>query len=137
MKDLSYYDGREQTYLKHFFLENYLERVAYNIFSFLDEFVYVDGFSGPWKSQHGHYEDTSFVIAIRTLERIRTSLLRDQGKNVRIRYIFIESNSAAFQELESSRANFSDLNISTWHGDFQAGLFHSSSLTQRDGRASP
>jgi len=53
------------------------------------------------------------------LERIRTSLLRDQGKNVRIRYIFIESNSAAFQELESSRANFSDLNISTWHGDFQ------------------
>lgn len=119
MKDLSYYVGREQTYLKHFFLENYLERVAYNIFSFMDEFVYVDGFSGPWRSQDGHYEDTSFVIAIRALERIRQSVHETQGKNVRVRYIFIESDTAAFKELESSRAKFPDLNISTWHDDFQ------------------
>lgn len=31
VKDPEYYRGREQTYLKHFFLEKYLERVAYNI----------------------------------------------------------------------------------------------------------
>ena len=45
------YVGREQTYIKHFFLERYLERVAYNILSFRDNFVYVDGFSGPWRSE--------------------------------------------------------------------------------------
>ena len=31
MKPVEYYRGREQTYLKHFFLERYLERVAYVI----------------------------------------------------------------------------------------------------------
>ncbi len=50
MKSIDYYqNGREQTYLKHFFLERYLERVGFNICSFKDDFVYVDGFSGPWK----------------------------------------------------------------------------------------
>lgn len=33
----SAYEGREQTYVKHFVLERYLERVAFNIFSFSNE----------------------------------------------------------------------------------------------------
>ena len=33
MRPLEFYRGREQTYVKHFFLEKYLERVAYNILS--------------------------------------------------------------------------------------------------------
>jgi len=49
MKSVGYYRGREQTYLKHFFLERYLERVAYVIGYSQPQFVYVDGFSGPWK----------------------------------------------------------------------------------------
>lgn len=64
MKPAEYYRGREQTYLKHFFLERYLERVAYNIGSFYNDFVYVDGFSGPWKSGDEALDDTSFMIAI-------------------------------------------------------------------------
>lgn len=64
MLDPDAYEGREQTYLKHFVLKNYLERVAYNIFSFQDNFAYVDCFSGPWKSGSQSYEDTSFKIAI-------------------------------------------------------------------------
>ena len=51
MKPADHYRGREQTYLKHFFLERYLERVAYKVGSFAPEFVYVDGFSGPWKTE--------------------------------------------------------------------------------------
>jgi hypothetical protein len=51
VKSPEYYRGREQTYLKHFFLERYLERVAYNIGWSAPEFVYVDGFSGPWRSE--------------------------------------------------------------------------------------
>lgn len=34
MKPPEFYRGREQTYIKHFFLEKYLERVAWNISSF-------------------------------------------------------------------------------------------------------
>ena len=74
MKPLEYYAGREQTYLKHFFLERYLERVAYNIGSFAAEFVYVDGFSGPWRSEDQTFEDTSFMIAVATLRRVREGL---------------------------------------------------------------
>ena len=54
MKEHGYYKGREQTYLKHFFLEKYLDRVAHKILSFQNDFVYVDGFSGPWKSNKTH-----------------------------------------------------------------------------------
>ena len=50
--DVGHYEGREQTYLKHFFLEKYLERVAYVIGFSYPEFVYVDGFSGPWRAEH-------------------------------------------------------------------------------------
>ena len=76
MQSLDYYRGREQTYLKHFFLERYLERVAYNIGSFVDEFVYVDGFSGPWKSEAESLEDTSFIIAIQKLRQVLTGWRR-------------------------------------------------------------
>ncbi len=68
MKPPEFYRGREQTYLKHFFLEKYLERVAWNILSFRDEFVYVDGFSGPWKS-----EDEALVF--RSKQRIPNGLI--------------------------------------------------------------
>ena len=71
MLDRSAYAGREQTYLKHFVLKKYLERVAYNIFSFRPDFTYVDGFSGPWKSDDERYEDTSFSIAIEQLRSVQ------------------------------------------------------------------
>ncbi len=41
MKPVQYYKGREQTYLKHLFLERYLETVAYHIGYSHREFVYV------------------------------------------------------------------------------------------------
>ena len=46
MKSPEYYKGKEQTYLKHFFLEQYLETVALHIGYAQSEFVYVDCFSG-------------------------------------------------------------------------------------------
>lgn len=46
MKPASHYPGKEQTYLKHFFLEKYLETLAFHIGSKFPDFVYVDCFSG-------------------------------------------------------------------------------------------
>jgi len=89
MKELDYYRGREQTYIKHFFLERYLERVAYHIGYFAQHFVYVDGFSGPWRATDESNEDTSFMIAISVLRRVVRSLA-DHGKTPKIRCLFVE-----------------------------------------------
>ncbi len=99
MKPPEYYRGREQTYLKHFFLERYLERVAYNILSFKTNFVYVDGFSGPWKSEDEAFEDTSFVIALNELRIIRDGL-EQLDRQVNMRCLFVEKNPEVFAQLD-------------------------------------
>lgn len=119
MLEPSHYEGREQTYVKHFFLENYLERVAYNIFSFEKDFVYVDGFSGPWKSATESYNDTSFRIAIDKLRNVRDGLLSDFGKTVQFRCLFVEKNPKPFTELEAAVAEITDVPIELIHGSFE------------------
>ena len=119
MKNVAYYKGREQTYLKHFFLEKYLERVAYVIGFSHPEFVYVDGFSEPWKSENEAFEDTSFIIAINVLRRVRDGLAK-KGKEPRIRCLFVEKDPQAFTALESAVQNVADLEITPLNGDFEA-----------------
>ena len=57
---LSDYAGREQSYVKHVFLERYLERLVHKTASIYPHIVYVDGFAGPWQSTNEKFEDTSF-----------------------------------------------------------------------------
>lgn len=118
VKEAEFYRGREQTYLKHFFLEKYLERVALNIGWGYPEFVYVDGFSGPWRSEDEAFEDTSFMIAIRQLRKVREMLAKND-RSPRIRCIFVESNGEAFAELENSIARITDMEIRALHGEFE------------------
>ena len=47
--DLAAYAGREQAYIKHCLLENYLPDWGYKIGQAWDNLIYVDGFAGPWK----------------------------------------------------------------------------------------
>jgi len=121
MKPVEYYRGREQTYLKHFFLERYLERVAYNIGSFAGEFVYVDGFSGPWMSEHEKFEDTSFIIAIEQLRRVRDGLAKT-GKHPRIRCVFVERDQDAFGALQRAIADVHDLEVHPIRGEFEDAI---------------
>src|SRR2546427_351500 len=65
------YRGREQTFIKHLILRRYLETVAWHILWAQDDFVFVDGFSGPWASTSTSYQDTSFGIAMTLLRRVR------------------------------------------------------------------
>jgi len=118
MKSPEYYRGREQTALKHYFLEQYLERVAYNIFSFEREFVFVDGFSGPWRSKSEAHEDTSFVRALNELRKVRDGL-RDAGKDVEVRCLFVEKNPTAFAELERSVDSVTDIQTKPLLGAFE------------------
>src|SRR5437867_2328429 len=118
MKSVGYYRGREQTYLKHFFLERYLERVAYVIGYSQPQFVYVDGFSGPWKSEGEAFQDTSFIIAINQLRRVRDGLAKI-GKQPRIRCLFIEKDPKAFGALEKAISNVSDFEAKALPGEFE------------------
>lgn len=118
MQSAEYYRGREQTYLKHFFLERYLERVAYNIGWGNPEFVYIDGFSGPWRSKHEALEDTSFMIAINKLRDVREGLQR-QGKSPKIRCLFIERDPTAFLALQRAIAGVKDMEVRAELGDFE------------------
>ncbi len=114
-----FYRGREQTYVKHFFLENYLERVAYNILSFRNEFVYVDGFSGPWRSADEALEDTSFMIALKQLRKVRDAY-EERGRKVRIRCIFNEKNPAAYASLKETVDAVEDIDVTALCQEFEA-----------------
>jgi tetratricopeptide (TPR) repeat protein len=74
MKSPDYYRGKEQTYLKHFFLERYLETVAFHIGYTHRDFVCVDCFSGPWRSIDEELADTSIRIALDRLNYVRAGL---------------------------------------------------------------
>jgi three-Cys-motif partner protein len=96
------YRGREQTYIKHLILRHYLERVARNILWSQREFVFVDGFSGPWASKSQTYEDTSFGIAMRRLRRVRDDLKETHNRQRSVRCIFVEKGTRAFARLSEA-----------------------------------
>ena len=99
MKPPDYYKGKEQTYLKHFFLEKYLETVAFHIGYSQSEFVYVDCFSGPWRQEDENLADTSIRISLDKLDYVR-SVLAARQKHPMIRAVFIEKDPAAFAALQ-------------------------------------
>lgn len=101
MKPAAYYKGKEQTYLKHFFLERYLETVAFHIGYTHQEFVYVDCFSGPWKADDEELADTSIRIALDKLNYVRDGLAAQQ-RYANIRAIFVEKDATAFHSLQAT-----------------------------------
>lgn len=119
MKSIEYYRNREQTYLKHFFLERYLERVGFNICSFKGDFVYVDGFSGPWKSRDEQFEDTSFMIAIQELRKVREGIAKHGRRPPTIRCVFVEKDPKVFRELQHAVQGITDIEITPIPGEFE------------------
>lgn len=101
MKPAEYYKGKEQTYLKHYFLERYLETVAFHIGYTYQEFVYVDCFSGPWQAADEELADTSIRIALDKLNYVRGGLA-EQGKDANIRAVFVEKDPSAFRTLQAA-----------------------------------
>lgn len=99
MKRVGYYKDREQTYLKHLFLERYLETVAYHIGYSHREFVYVDCFSGPWRTADEELGDTSIRIALDRLNSVRTRLA-ELKRHPTIHAIFVEKSPTAFASLQ-------------------------------------
>ncbi len=130
MIDWDLYEGREQSGVKHFFLENYLERVAYNIGSFHDRFDYVDGFTGPWESEGLEFQDTSFMIAINTLRKVREGWAK-RGRTLNIRCIFVEKQKSSFERLQSALSGVSDIKTELIRGEFETAIPSISQLVGR------
>lgn len=112
MKDLSYYTGREQTYLKHFVLEHYLDRLSWIIGYSKRKLCYVDGFSGPWKSVTEDYGDTSIGISLDILRKTQEGL-RDKGRLVEVKCVFVEKDEKPFAELREILKNNAPKQIET------------------------
>ena len=116
------YSDREQTKAKHFILKRYLQALALKVLRFYD-ITYVDGFSGPWKSQTEDFADSSFMIAINVLRDAQQQILNETGRRPKIRCFFSENNRDAFAKLATSITPFHNpkehFEIKTYCGGFE------------------
>ncbi|MEK7992285.1 MAG: three-Cys-motif partner protein TcmP [Planctomycetota bacterium] len=117
MISLEDYAGREQAYVKHVFLANYLERLIHKTASTYNHIAYVDGFAGPWQSANEQYGDTSFGIALAALRSAKASW-RKLGRDVRMSAHLVERDPKAYARLQEFAAKFPDLDIKTYNLDF-------------------
>lgn len=115
--DLEQYAGREQAYVKHFLLAEYLEVFAHKIGSAYPEIAYVDGFSGPWQNVGEAFEDTSFGIALAALTRAKASW-EELGRSLKVSAFLVEKNPTAYANLQTVKALFPEVEIRTYPGSF-------------------
>jgi len=115
------YKGREQSYVKHVFLESYLERLVHKTASTYDHIVYVDGFAGPWQSASEQFQDTSFGIALNALRQAKATW-KAVGRNVKMSAYLVEQDSAAYGRLTGIAARYPDVEVKTYHDDFLKAL---------------
>jgi three-Cys-motif partner protein len=117
MVSLADYAGREQSYVKHIFLERYLEALVFKTASAYPHVVYVDGFAGPWRSATEQFEDTSFGIALNALRRAKQAW-KGNGRTVRMSAFLVERDSAAYAKLAQIPSRYPDIGIKTYSEDF-------------------
>jgi len=115
------YFGREQTLIKHFILRKYLERFAIIVGHFANSITFVDCFSGPWHVQSPELKDSSFAIAIEELRKARTALA-NLAKPLKLRWLFLEKDKAAFQKLEAFSEGIRDVEIRTKNAELAESI---------------
>ena len=105
------YIGREQSLVKHYILQHYLERFAHIIGSKWDKITYVDCFSGPWGAKSSDLSDTSFAIALAELRKARET--HSELKTLDIRCLFLEENTKTHAELKRYAERQTDVTVET------------------------
>ena len=121
MVTLSDYTDREQSYVKHVFLERYLESLVHKTASTFPHVVYVDGFAGPWQSANERFEDTSFGIALAALRSAKASW-KKRGRGVKMSALLVERDPDAYKKLEKNAARYRDIEVKTYNADFTSIL---------------
>jgi three-Cys-motif partner protein len=108
--DLADYAGREQAFIKHSLLRNYLPDWGYKTGSTWDNLIFIDGFAGPWKVQDENLSDSSFSIAINALRDLQNGL-HQKGRAVKVRSILVERTKIGFKRLTDFAAQNSSRNF--------------------------
>lgn len=127
------YIGREQSYLKHQVLYEYLIGWGIKLASLSTQrqvrLCYVDAFSGPWKARGANLEDTSIAIGIKALR----SASETWGGDIRIEAFFVEKDPLAFAELERFVASQPDgIKITARRGEFGSHIEELNTWLRRD-----
>ncbi len=99
--ELSSYEGREQAYIKHCLLEEYLPEWGYKVGSKWDSLVYVDGFAGPWETTSPTYADSSFAVATTALYRVADGIRSAHGRDLNVRCVLVEHDKGAYEKLRN------------------------------------
>ncbi len=133
MSSSDLYAGREQTLVKHFILQKYLERFAYIVGSHWDVLTYVDCFSGPWNARSEKFEDSSFAIALKELRNARDALAKQRGRNVQLRCFFLEKNRAAYAKLKEFADGATDVKIETRNATLEESIPDIADFVRRGG----
>jgi three-Cys-motif partner protein len=114
--DPAHYLGREQALVKHTFLNAYLPSLLGKVCSWCDEFVYVDGFAGPWQSAAGEkFDDTSFGIALNHMTALRLRYL-GKGRDVKMRAFLVEKDANSFAQLQQAITRFPKIKVTPING---------------------
>jgi three-Cys-motif partner protein len=114
--NFAHYDGREQAFVKHTFLDKYLPALIGKVCSRYSEFVYVDGFAGPWKSMAGEdFDDTSFGIALNHMTKQRLLYL-GRGRDIKMSAFLVEKDAKAFAQLQQAVTRFPKIEITPLNG---------------------
>jgi three-Cys-motif partner protein len=113
------YKGREQAFIKHTLLEQYLERLFMIIGRYAKTICYIDCFAGPWQEGSPDLNDTSISISLNIINKCKYSL-KTMSKDVKFRALFIENKKKSFDKLNSflKSDNWSNIETSAIHGDF-------------------
>ena len=114
---LKKYVGREQAFIKHSLLRSYFSALIHKIVSKYDEFVYVDGFSGPWESADEDFADTSFGIALAEMQKAK-QVWAGHRRTIRMRALLVEKRRKAFVDLQTVPARFPDIEVEPFYGKF-------------------
>jgi three-Cys-motif partner protein len=118
------YQGREQSFLKHRVLHEYLLGWGHKLGSLARgrrvRLCYVDGFAGPWKAKSAALEDTSIAIGLDALEdAVKT--WTEQGAQFDVEAAFVEKDDTAFGELEKYlKGRSGAVRTFARHGEFGA-----------------
>src|SRR6059058_6125752 len=121
MIDESLYEGREQTYVKHYILSEYLALFAQIIGGGWTKINYIDCFAGPWESRSTDLLDTSFAIALQQFRNAREQLAK-RGKTVSFRCFFLESDLRAFRRLRQFADGISDIEIKPLNKELEGAI---------------
>jgi three-Cys-motif partner protein len=125
MSHIDPYAGREQTKAKHFILKRYLQALAFKVLT-ISDITYVDGFSGPWKSNTEDFSDSSFMIALQVLQDAQRKIFERDGVRRKIKCFFSEIDTEAFRQLQTAVAPFNkpdeDFEVETFCGKFEEAV---------------